>query len=239
MLRLSKKTDYALMAMKHLALLGDRGSSSAREIAEQYDIPVELMAKVLQRLARKGLLSSHQGTRGGYELARPVGDHLGRRRHPGRRRPADGHRLLGRRPRLRSVLEVQRPRSAVADQGPHPRRARDVQHLRDGHRHRARHGAGGLTRRPRETSATPTARPSQGAVQSARAPVGGRQRATLARRCAPVKPPLYFDAHATTPCDPRGRRGDAPVLHRALRQRREPSSCLRLGRPRRRRAGAR
>jgi Rrf2 family protein len=71
MLRLSKKTDYALMAMKHLALLGDRGSSSAREIAEQYDIPVELMAKVLQRLARKGLLSSHQGTRGGYELARP------------------------------------------------------------------------------------------------------------------------------------------------------------------------
>ena len=70
MLRLSKKTDYALMAMKHLALLGDRGSSSAREIAEQYDIPVELMAKVLQRLARKGLLASHQGTRGGYQLAR-------------------------------------------------------------------------------------------------------------------------------------------------------------------------
>ena len=70
MLRLSKKTDYALMAMKHLALLGDRGSSSAREIAEQYDIPVELMAKVLQRLARRKLLQSHQGTRGGYELAR-------------------------------------------------------------------------------------------------------------------------------------------------------------------------
>ena len=72
MLRLSKKTDYALMAMKHLALLGDRGSSSAREIAEQYDIPVELMAKVLQRLARKGLLASHQGTRGGYHLSRPA-----------------------------------------------------------------------------------------------------------------------------------------------------------------------
>jgi Rrf2 family protein len=70
MLRLSKKTDYALMAMKHLALLGDRGSASAREIAEQYDIPVELMAKVLQRLARRGLLASHQGTRGGYQLAR-------------------------------------------------------------------------------------------------------------------------------------------------------------------------
>jgi Rrf2 family protein len=73
MLRLSKKADYALMAMKHLALQADRGSSSAREIAQQYDIPVELLAKVLQRLVRRGLLASHQGTRGGYQLARTAG----------------------------------------------------------------------------------------------------------------------------------------------------------------------
>jgi Rrf2 family protein len=72
MLRLSKKADYALMAMKHLAQRSDRGSSSAREIAEQYDIPIELLAKVLQRLVRRGLLESHQGTRGGYQLARPA-----------------------------------------------------------------------------------------------------------------------------------------------------------------------
>jgi Rrf2 family protein len=70
MLRLSKKADYALMAMKHLALRGDRGSSSAREIASLYDIPIELLAKVLQRLVRGGLLASQQGTRGGYQLAR-------------------------------------------------------------------------------------------------------------------------------------------------------------------------
>jgi Rrf2 family protein len=74
MLRLSKKADYALIAMKHLALRGDRSganaSSSAREIAELYDIPIELMAKVLQRLVRLGLLASQQGTRGGYQLAR-------------------------------------------------------------------------------------------------------------------------------------------------------------------------
>jgi FeS assembly SUF system regulator len=72
MLRLSKKADYALMAMKHLALKTTSASSStsAREIAEQYDIPIELMAKVLQRLARSGLLTSHQGTRGGYTLSR-------------------------------------------------------------------------------------------------------------------------------------------------------------------------
>jgi Rrf2 family protein len=74
MLRLSKKTDYALMAMKHLAVYGDRGSSSTREIAERYGIPVELLAKVLQRLVRRGLLVSQQGTRGGYQLARVPAD---------------------------------------------------------------------------------------------------------------------------------------------------------------------
>ncbi len=73
MLRLSKKADYALMAMKHLAVRPEAASASAREIAEQYDIPVELMAKVLQRLARSGLVTSHQGTRGGYRLSRATG----------------------------------------------------------------------------------------------------------------------------------------------------------------------
>jgi Rrf2 family protein len=71
MLRLSKKADYALMAMKHLAQSSSTSSTSAREIAEQYDIPIELMAKVLQRLVRIGLLASTQGTRGGYTLGRP------------------------------------------------------------------------------------------------------------------------------------------------------------------------
>jgi Rrf2 family protein len=80
MLRLSKKADYALMAMKHLASRHDAGgSSSAREIAETYEIPLELLAKVLQRLVRARLLVSVQGTRGGYRLGRspltiPVAD---------------------------------------------------------------------------------------------------------------------------------------------------------------------
>jgi len=68
MLRLSKKADYALIAITHLTLKS--GSSSAREIAEQFDIPIELLAKVLQRLTSRGLLASQQGTRGGYQLAR-------------------------------------------------------------------------------------------------------------------------------------------------------------------------
>ena len=71
MLRLSKKADYALMAVRHLAVTTGSPSRSAREIAEQYDIPLELMAKVLQRLVRAGLLISTQGTRGGYMLSRP------------------------------------------------------------------------------------------------------------------------------------------------------------------------
>lgn len=72
MLRLSKKTDYALIALKDLASSPEGSSSSAREIAGRYKIPVELMAKVLQRLARRGLLESHHGKRGGYDLARPA-----------------------------------------------------------------------------------------------------------------------------------------------------------------------
>ena len=71
MLRLSKKSDYALIAMKHLATRPDGGgSASAREISEAYDIPLELLAKVLQRLVRARLLASEQGTRGGYRLGR-------------------------------------------------------------------------------------------------------------------------------------------------------------------------
>jgi Rrf2 family protein len=70
MLRLSKKADYALIAMKHLALGEGARQSSSREIAELYNVPADLLAKVLQRLVRKGLLSSQQGTRGGYQLAR-------------------------------------------------------------------------------------------------------------------------------------------------------------------------
>lgn len=72
MLRLSKKADYALLAMRHLAAHRDRGAMSSRELAESYDIPPELLAKVLQKLVRGRLLASVQGIRGGYALARPA-----------------------------------------------------------------------------------------------------------------------------------------------------------------------
>jgi Rrf2 family protein len=71
MLRLSKKADYALLAMRHLAANADRGAVSARELAEAYDLPPELLAKVLQRLVRNRLLTSIQGIRAAT-LARPA-----------------------------------------------------------------------------------------------------------------------------------------------------------------------
>ena len=72
MLRLSKKVDYGLMALMHLARHGDASSWSAREIAETYDIPGGLLAKVLQRLAQDGFVASQHGKKGGYTLARPA-----------------------------------------------------------------------------------------------------------------------------------------------------------------------
>lgn len=73
MLRLSKRSDYALIALRHLATPLAR-SASARELAERFDIPLELLAKVLQKLVRAGLLTSQQGIRGGYVLARPAAE---------------------------------------------------------------------------------------------------------------------------------------------------------------------
>ena len=72
MLRLSKRTDYGLMAMRRLSLLPRGACRSAREIAVEHNIPPALMAKLLQRLARKGLVAAHHGTKGGYRMARPA-----------------------------------------------------------------------------------------------------------------------------------------------------------------------
>ena len=72
MIRLSKRADYGLIAVRRLGLLTDGTCRSAREIAEEYSIPPALMAKLLQRLARVGLIASLHGTKGGYQLARPI-----------------------------------------------------------------------------------------------------------------------------------------------------------------------
>jgi Rrf2 family protein len=67
-LRLTKKADYGLMALKYLAEHSDEASLSAKDIAEAYHIPPQLLAKILQRLAKVGILRSHAGMNGGYSL---------------------------------------------------------------------------------------------------------------------------------------------------------------------------
>ena len=85
MLRLTKKADYGLMALKYLAEQAElaenagaelhlTGARSAKDIAEAYHIPPQLLAKILQTLARASILVSHAGTNGGYALARPAKD---------------------------------------------------------------------------------------------------------------------------------------------------------------------
>ncbi len=74
MLRLTKKADYGLMALKYLAEHTGAGAQSAKDIAEAYHIPPQLLAKILQTLAKAGLLVSHAGTNGGYALARPAAE---------------------------------------------------------------------------------------------------------------------------------------------------------------------
>src|SRR5215831_4901789 len=74
MLKLSKKADYGLMAMRHFAEHAQQGACRAKDVAESYGIPPEALAKILQRLAKAGLLNSQHGINGGYTLARPAAE---------------------------------------------------------------------------------------------------------------------------------------------------------------------
>lgn len=69
MLKLTKKADYGLIALKHLAVKGQE-SASAKEIADTYGVPLPLLSKILQRLGKAGFLRSEHGTNGGYRLAK-------------------------------------------------------------------------------------------------------------------------------------------------------------------------
>ena len=70
MIRLSRRTDYGFLAIQHLCAAPPGAYRSAREIAARYSVPPAVMAKLLQRLARKGLVASHHGIKGGYQIAR-------------------------------------------------------------------------------------------------------------------------------------------------------------------------
>jgi Rrf2 family protein len=67
---LTRKAWYGLIAVKHLAEQPRQNSFSAKDLADSYGFPQEALAKILQGLARAGLLLSHHGIKGGYTLVR-------------------------------------------------------------------------------------------------------------------------------------------------------------------------
>ncbi len=70
MFQLSKKVEYGLIAIRHIAAGSHGQIHTAKEIADKYQIPFELLAKVMQKLVRKGYITSYQGVHGGYILTR-------------------------------------------------------------------------------------------------------------------------------------------------------------------------
>ncbi|NIM65331.1 MAG: Rrf2 family transcriptional regulator [Candidatus Latescibacteria bacterium] len=70
MLRFSKKSDYGLIALKHIASQGEDNVVNAREISEKYNLPPDLLAKILQSLSKSGIIKSQFGSGGGYRMAK-------------------------------------------------------------------------------------------------------------------------------------------------------------------------
>lgn len=70
---LTRKTDYALVALSALAgsYHTDQKPMSARQIAEDYDLPPQLLMNALKELHRAGILESRRGVGGGYLLSEP------------------------------------------------------------------------------------------------------------------------------------------------------------------------
>jgi len=71
-LRLTKKTEYALLALRSLARATDE-LVTTKAIAQRYQIPEMLLAKVLQKLKKQGIVAATKGSGGGYRLARDLG----------------------------------------------------------------------------------------------------------------------------------------------------------------------
>ena len=74
MFRLSKITDYGIVILAHLAKGDPSATQNAREVATAVELPFPVVGKILKSLARRGILQSHRGSKGGYALLRPHGE---------------------------------------------------------------------------------------------------------------------------------------------------------------------
>ena len=68
----SRECEYALQAVLYLALQREDGMTSIKTLTRKLDIPYHFLAKILQRLTRKGLLRSLKGPTGGFTLSLPA-----------------------------------------------------------------------------------------------------------------------------------------------------------------------
>ncbi|HUJ23697.1 MAG TPA: Rrf2 family transcriptional regulator [Bryobacteraceae bacterium] len=68
----SRSSEYAIRAFVHLAQVPDGKFAMVKQIAAEEDIPTHFLAKILQQLARKGLLRSSKGPTGGFSLRVPA-----------------------------------------------------------------------------------------------------------------------------------------------------------------------
>jgi Rrf2 family protein len=71
-LRISRKIDYAIRAMIHLASIPPGTVVPFREIGKQMEVPEDFLAKILKTLVDHGVVRSTRGPHGGYKLARPA-----------------------------------------------------------------------------------------------------------------------------------------------------------------------
>jgi FeS assembly SUF system regulator len=71
--RLNKLTDYGIVLMAHVARSPEETPHTARSLAKETKLPLPTVGKLLRQLSERGLLSSHRGTKGGYNLARDAG----------------------------------------------------------------------------------------------------------------------------------------------------------------------
>jgi Rrf2 family protein len=69
-MRVKKSTEYALLALGYIAKNQGDSVVSSEDIAQQYDIPLEYLLKILQELVRANVLRSKRGPRGGFSLAK-------------------------------------------------------------------------------------------------------------------------------------------------------------------------
>jgi Rrf2 family protein len=70
MLSLTRKSDYALVALSYLGQQqGEERAVSARRIADQFGLPLPLLMNILKALSHAGLVTSTRGPQGGYTLA--------------------------------------------------------------------------------------------------------------------------------------------------------------------------